>query len=715
MAEMDQRLAQLVECLTTSGEPQLNPEQMKELKKICRSSDDHISHMYHLLMTQLNQEHAEIRLSAFQIASELFTRSNHFRTLLISNFQEFLELTVETDYEQPLPPPKEVAQKLKALAIKTVQDWHEKFGEAYKKLSLGYHFLKRNKKVDFQDVRTRTLAEKKREDEKKQRLENIYKEKARKANEEMEEMMDEIHATLTEIESCFKLLLPDPDEFALPMEETGNGDKDVFALPVPAVPCADDDDDEQPCCSKDLAPVTLPNNHSENAAAANLCSKDLQSDESDGDYETRGQAFLRDHGLGSHKYTLSLEIPTDLKVSENENNTDVINNLKDSLKLAKNKYWPAVQSWIQIFTKAGVSDHSLLGAIDLKAKLECALKKQKDIELECKDKKSEAVSASDDDDDFEEVPEKEGYEPRIPDHLREEYGLEPEVPPSPGKKAPAKSLAPCFPLRRKRNNDPLKPTCVAATLKVMKDQLEKRTPSTSSGGGGEPSSRCETQEGELSKAPVVPIGLDLQYWGQEPQTAGKILKVATQHRFWASSEMDEEVESKELEAMLKTRYVSFPGKFEPVTHNCRHPLDNGSLCERQDRYKCPFHGKIIPRDEIGVAINPEDRAREEKQRMEKEAQEQDWRDPELMREIEQATGEDLGSSRYSGKGKRAKRKGKKKYPNLTDLKQKANTSRSRLEKKVFNTGSVKRVISAMNQMDQRRHEKFANQFNYALN
>lgn len=65
----------------------------------------------------------------------------------------------------------------------------------------------------------------------------------------------------------------------------------------------------------------------------------------------------------------------------------------------------------------------------------------------------------------------------------------------------------------------------------------------------------------------------------------------------------------------------------------------------------------------------------------------DWRDPELMREIEAATGEDLGSSKMYGKGKKAgKGKGKKrKYPNLTDLKQTANTSRSRLEKKVFNT------------------------------
>lgn len=51
-----------------------------------------------------------------------------------------------------------------------------------------------------------------------------------------------------------------------------------------------------------------------------------------------------------------------------------------------------------------------------------------------------------------------------------------------------------------------------------------------------------------------------------------------------------------------------------------------------------------------------------------------------MRDIEAATGEYLGSDRVAKKGKGKK----KKYSNLSDLKQNANTSRSRLEKKVFN-------------------------------
>ena len=46
----------------------------------------------------------------------------------------------------------------------------------------------------------------------------------------------------------------------------------------------------------------------------------------------------------------------------------------------------------------------------------------------------------------------------------------------------------------------------------------------------------------------------------------------------------------------------FSGKFEPVTRSCRHPLDNGSLCPRKDRVKCPFHGVIVDRDTDGNVV-----------------------------------------------------------------------------------------------------------------
>lgn len=45
------------------------------------------------------------------------------------------------------------------------------------------------------------------------------------------------------------------------------------------------------------------------------------------------------------------------------------------------------------------------------------------------------------------------------------------------------------------------------------------------------------------------------------------------------------MENKEISEMLKTRYITFAGKFEPVKHRCRAPMPDGSLCERQDRIK----------------------------------------------------------------------------------------------------------------------------------
>ncbi|NWR85744.1 UVSSA protein, partial [Furnarius figulus] len=737
---MDQRLAELVEELTTSGEPRLEPGKMKELKKICKSSEELLGRAFQLLLARLREAHAEVRLSAFQAARELFHRSHRFRTLLAAAFQEVLELTVGTEHGQPLPPPREAAQRLRRAAVEAVRDWHLQYGQAYKQLSLGYHFLQHNKKVDFQDVHARTVAERRREEEKQKRLDNIYKEKVKRTEKEMEEMSQEIADTLTEMENCFQLLMPDPFNFAVDNIEPS---KETSASPLSSGVGVDQScfgavDDEQPCCSKDILPVpqcvrTVGDKESdekgekpEQKELDGDTRSEVQSgvpsfdDDDDGDdYQT----FVRNHGLISHKYTLDLEVSTDIKVQENEDNTAIINSVMDAHKLLRNKFLPSVQSWIQLLTKAGINDDRLRSAIELKNKLETAMKKYKEMNISFKARKRKVMKALDDDDDddededdFVEVPEKEGYEPHIPDHLRKEYGLEPQSPPkAPVGKAPTGPAPLSSRAQLRGNEDELDPTCAAATLKLIRDKLPKLPPPQASESATteaealeDPHGKRRKLEEERAKAPLMPFGLDLHYWGQDQPNAGKILKFTSEHRFWAPSEVEEEVENKEITEMLKTRYITFAGKFEPVKHKCRAPMPDGSLCERQDRFKCPS---------ILVWTSLSDCA------WQLPAPHQcssyflvfaEWRDPEFMRELEAATGLDLGSSKNNGKGQKKQGK-KKKYPNLTDLKQQANTSRSRLEKKVFNKGAMKRVMKAMNRVDQRKHEKFANQFNYALN
>ncbi len=67
--------------------------------------------------------------------------------VIIFDLQEFLELTVETVGDYPLPPPRAAAKLLKEQTLKAVQEWNDKYGKAYKKLALGYGFLEYNKVV----------------------------------------------------------------------------------------------------------------------------------------------------------------------------------------------------------------------------------------------------------------------------------------------------------------------------------------------------------------------------------------------------------------------------------------------------------------------------------------------------------------------------------------------------------------------------------------
>ncbi|XP_072252394.1 UV-stimulated scaffold protein A isoform X2 [Leuresthes tenuis] len=768
-----ERLSELVEELTTAGQLLLNQDKMKELKRICKVSNDCIDQVYHLVMSQLNQEHAEIRLSAFQIASELFSRSHHFRTVLVDNFQDFLELTVETNTELPLPPPKEVARKLRSLAIQTIQSWQASYGSMYKKLALGYHYLKQVKKVDFQDAEARTIAERRREEERQRKLERIYKARVEAAAKDMEESYQDIEATLTEMESCVKLLFP---EFCLTDFQTSNSSC-LNSQPVSECPS----DDEEPCCSKRLTDSRREGERQEregekkstvrekkrNNAEEERGKEDQEKrseeqehwkvkkdDDGEEDERKTGQGmgeqknkheeaegsseeeeeepvaedlFIRNSGLISHSYSLDLNLSPGLHVKAMEDNEPVVSMIVELHRLVITKHLPTVQGWVQVFTKSRAEQQLLRRALDLKKSLEAALQKHKELHIDYStgvSKLMEATSDADeeDDNDFDEVPEKEGYELHIPEHLRAEYGLDPSPSTSTAqvtqKKPPKIFAAPLPPSTSCSSSKGLKrlteeeqdPASAAATLRLLRQKISLPTESSSSTSG--PSSSQSSSDLKTVEAPVVPFGLDLYYWGQEQPNAGKITKSASLHQFWVPTEVEEEVENQELLAESRSRYISFPGSFVPISHYCRAPLGNGSLCQRQDRFKCPFHGRIIPRDREGRPCRQEDRQREEHDERKRREQQPDWQDPELMLDIEAATGVDLGSDRLCGEKRKRK---KKKYPNLSDLKQSSNTSRSRLERKVFNKSSVRRVAQVMSKADRRRHDKFSNQFNYALN
>ena len=139
--------------------------------------------------------------------------------------------------------------------------------------------------------------------------------------------------------------------------------------------------------------------------------------------------------------------------------------------------------------------------------------------------------------------------------------------------------------------------------------------------------------------------------------------------------------------------------------------------------KCPLHGPIIPRNSAGVASEStcEDEfsinVRASKPReIEKFVSNEDWQDPELLSDLSGATGIDLKvkkQTRGKGVGKNTKKNKQQGLTNITEMK---NTPRARIEKKLFNRSSMKRIAKKMDALESKKFkDKFADQFNYMYN
>ena len=630
----------LIEKLVSSGKVELDEEKIKRLKSLCKHSEACLEHCFHILMSQLLREHSEVRLSAFQITNELFVRSHMFRTLLLGQFQQFMDCTIETDFDNPLPPPKQAADKLKEDALLAIRNWNDKYGIAYQKLSLAFEFLKHVKKINFDQPRPsgRNRAHEQRLSRKKivngMILDKLHK--------EIEEQMWEIKNAVAEIRNCLNLLVPTFD---------------------------------------DESPDTLANVVSDKPASS-----------------------ARETGIPDHGYVVELDLSevATVKVTENDDNEAIFDRLKDLTVAANRIHIPRLRKWLSTASKCEEKPEMIKNLIDVKIEIQDALNK-------CSEVKVIADLSDEDCDDFVDVPEM--------SNSPSTSGKNSKLLVT-GKDKDLKNTTNIWkPLKDGDINDPTSYNyALAKQAKLLEakeiqrssssktQKLQKIIPSKKLNSGN------SNKAGLLKhEAPVVPFGRDLFAWDakklQELKTsvtlsAGKEYDVG--HRFYgghSASETDKGVSDAVLSS-ITSRTIEFTGDFEPVSRSCNAPLPNGKLCPRLDRYKCPFHGKIIPRDACGNPLSATDQPSTS-------SQSNDWNDPQYLEDLERNLGGEVSLTRK-------KKKEKTSDVGLTDLKKKS-TSRSRLQRKVLSRKSLKRVAETMNVLDAKRNlDKFGNNFNYAL-
>jgi len=144
-------------------------------------------------------------------------------------------------------------------------------------------------------------------------------------------------------------------------------------------------------------------------------------------------------------------------------------------------------------------------------------------------------------------------------------------------------------------------------------------------------------------------------------------------RFWVSDHREGAV----IPVGRSQRVTALPGNSEPVVWSCRAPLPSGSLCPRRDRVRCPLHGPVVARDRDGRPVG---------------AEVGEPRPPPASLPAAPAT------------KKTRKLRGADKWDE---------SSRSRIEKKIFNRSSASRVARDLKKYDKiRTSNKFTDQFNY---
>lgn len=389
---------------------------------------------------------------------------------------------------------------------------------------------------------------------------------------------------------------------------------------------------------------------------------------------------LRDHAVPV-TFKLEIEVPRTVAVCRTADNEDVLDNLRRLDKELMDGFFPLVKKWLKGLAKIDHPMNVLRDTIDLKHRIEIVHEKFGDLNVESEDSC---------DSELEEVPEKEGYEPVIPAGRRAEYGL------GPVEKRP-KSSSPKKLGHQKEPDVTADPTSREVQLLRLRKELASLNATASSASSSRivPSAKDIEEAGPSTShtAPMRNIDLDLIYWEQEKMEAPAGSGFSDLNCVWKGASRDDDVVPAQ-ELPFRERRIDFSGEFEPVKWACRAPLPSGKLCPRRDRVKCPLHGPVVARDEMG---NPRD------PNVKVEPRVPDWQEPQLLRDLEAATGVQLrvGARTSRKRGQQARRSAAK--------------VRARLEKKIFNRRAAKRVAQSMDAIDGRKfHDKFGDQWNYAF-
>ncbi|KAF9435864.1 hypothetical protein BGZ76_005361 [Entomortierella beljakovae] len=561
--------------ITKTGDLYLDPVQVKQVKSICKKSDNNVKIAYELLMIQLQRKHAQIRFSSTQLIAELFQRSHVFRELLVADYSVFLQLTVGI-HQNTLPPPLVFAEKTKQLAISLTNEWNLKYGSVYKQ-------------VDFTNLIPVTeeaqSAERRAQEELSRQL---RRRRYERAAAEIKELAEDIQGNARKMNSCFEILVPKlDDEAALNAIFTANTES-----------------------------IVVDQSHVSDGESENMIEENEDSQMIEDEIPRHDPMGVYENALGSSRYRLTINVSKDnpVDIAESEENTELFVTLRECYRLIVKKHWPIIMGWLDVLMKADYEpgeqgseyERLLKTAIDLKKIVVDAKSKSEDLGVNI-----DTMYGPDDQASEEEVEEFEEVEISTKTSDKKKGK---QVKKDVGRQEQKKSRNPVFAMQ---GEDILidDPTYVGSTKVVSRqanrDHVNRLAdmPKTSDHNTGNnlKSSKNNGEEAEsreelLARAPVVSWDDDLAVWDKD-EMAFNTSGLEYSHRFLGVGDGSNMVSQATLDRM-KMRTRIYDPELPKVIKACRYPMSNGKLCQRRDLVRCPFHGPVVPRDEYGQIQRP---------------------------------------------------------------------------------------------------------------
>ncbi|KAJ2145217.1 hypothetical protein IW136_001063 [Coemansia sp. RSA 678] len=351
---MHTSIEDLVAELTTSGSETLDTDTVNQLKRRLKhdESGQTTIQTFQALQQALEKRHAQVRLSALQLANIMFCRSHQFRLLVVNNLPRLFELVLGTNHKK-LPAPVQYAQQLRDTAAEIYYMWVERFGNGYQRLIYGFRYLRFIEQVDFK----RAVKEYKRKDperiraKRKIRLEaqsEYLKRSLVSVQADYMRTRQSINEALDTLDNCFAILVPEI--------------VDIFGSHGATAGTTNDDDDDG-----DLDEVLA-------IMAANRQSIDI-----------------------------NINPERVLEAEEDTENSAVFDVIRDYLRLCVQVYSPRVQIWKQKLDRIDDSA-DLAGLVDgLDTRISVAIEKCRDLGIDFA-YMDEPRDDEEDTDEFEDAP-----------------------------------------------------------------------------------------------------------------------------------------------------------------------------------------------------------------------------------------------------------------------------------------------------------------------